>query len=79
MFTLAADKMRHTLLALVILAVAACSSSRPPRDSVATEQQLVVSVTDTATVKRLCASPDSVLARRAPCVLRGDFIGVRRF
>jgi hypothetical protein len=79
MSTPAADNMRRPLLALVILALAACSSSRPPRDSVATGQPLVVSATDTATVRRLCASPDSVLANRAPCVLRADFKGVRRF
>ena len=71
--------MRRTLSVLTLLALAGCSSTRLSHDSTTTEQRLVVSPTDTVTVRRLCVSPDSVLARRAPCVLRGDFTGVRPF
>ena len=71
--------MKSAAVIPVLLVLAACgggnaSGARPPH-----EQRMVVSPTDTAAVRRLCTAPDSVLAKRAPCVLRGDFVGVKKF
>lgn len=67
-----------TLLASLAL-LAACGPTKAPVTPPAEARTAAISPTDTATVRRLCTAPDSVLAKRAPCVLRADFAGVRKF
>lgn len=64
---------------LMLFLCAACGGVNSSGARAAHEQQVAVSPTDTATVRRLCTAPDSVLAKLAPCVLRGDFVGVKKF
>lgn len=71
--------MIRTTVFLTLFVLSGCSRAKPPATSAGSATQLAVSPTDTATVRRLCTSPDSVLAKLAPCVLRGDFVGVKKF
>lgn len=71
--------MKPVALCLSLLLLAGCGSSKPPREDISLTAELVVAPTDTATVRRLCTAPDSVLAKRAPCVLREDVVGVKKF
>ena len=70
--------MKPVAFALSLLLLAGCSSAKPGEDANLTAH-LVPAPTDTATVRRLCSTPDSVLAKRAPCVLREDVVGVKKF
>ena len=63
----------------MVVFLAACGGVNASGTRASDEQQVAVSPTDTAAVRRLCTAPDSVLAKRAPCVLRGDFAGVKKF
>ena len=74
------SRIAGLLSVVVVLSIAACGRAAPrqaPEQS--SEQTATIAPTDTATVRRLCVSPDSVLAKRKPCVLRPDHVGPRRF
>src|SRR5688500_9076849 len=77
--SLSTTPMKSVAVIPMLFVLAGCGGVGAPSARAAHEQQVVVSPTDTATVRRLCTSPDSVLAKRAPCVLRGDFVGVKKF
>lgn len=71
--------MIRLAVALSLLVFSGCGRAKPSATDAGSATQLAVSPTDTATVRRLCTAPDSVLAKLAPCVLRGDFVGVKKF
>jgi len=57
--------MKHLLL--VALLVAGCGGNAPQPATVPVAR---ISKLDSATIRQLCAKPDSVLAGQATCVLR---------
>ena len=71
--------MSRIAVVLSLLVLFGCGTAKPPAADVSASTQLAVLPTDTAMVRRLCTAPDSVLAKLAACVLRGDFVGVKKF
>src|SRR5688500_20158819 len=77
--SLSTTPMKSVAAISILLVLAGCGGVGAPSARAAHEQQVVVSPTDTATVRRLFTAPDSVLAMRSTCVLRCDYVGVRLF
>ncbi len=71
--------MKPVALILSLFVLSGCGSAKPSSADITLTARLVNPPSDTASVRRLCTEPDSVLAKRAPCVLRGDFVGVKKF
>ena len=74
-----ATAMIRIAVALSLFVLSGCGRAKPPAPDVDSTTRLAISPTDSATVRRLCTAPDSVLAKLAPCVLRVDFVGVKKF
>lgn len=71
--------VRTQFAAVAALALAGCATRTRP-DTVATPAPARrVAALDTAAARRICAAPDSVVAGRAPCVLRNQAPPIRVF
>jgi hypothetical protein len=62
--------MRPSSLLLAALALGACARATSRRAARPEPRGAVAALADSATVRKLCADPDEVLARRKACVLR---------
>lgn len=70
----------RVICSITVLAFAACTvPSTTTETKPAGPLQVAVAPNDTAAVRKLCISPDSVLSGKKPCVLKADYAGVKKF